>query len=101
MPSKVPCTGEKASAATERSPDVTQCSPPRASSVMMLTDTSTSTINVVLGRRERRGFATRASAACRSASRRGDQHLLERLELLEALPAADGHAVQRVAGHHD
>jgi len=37
--------------------------------------------------------------ALRSASRRGDQHALEGVELLEALSTADGNAVERVAGH--
>ena len=37
----------------------------------------------------------------RSARGGGDEHPLEGVELLEALAAPDGHAIQRVTGHHD
>src|SRR5450631_2097558 len=82
-------TGEKASDATERTPDVTTCRPPRASRVMMVTAAKTSSSNVVLGRRERRGIATRVRTSRWSAAGRGDEDLLQGLELLEALPTAD------------
>src|SRR5664279_2945985 len=94
-------TGAKASAATDFTPEVVTWKLPRASRVMMVTATRTSSSRVVRGRRDRRGIATGELPADRSAGRRGDEDLLEGVELLEALPAADGDAVQWIAGHHD
>src|SRR5665213_1719302 len=94
-------TGEKASVATERTPEVTTWKPPRASRVMMVTAASTRSRSVVRGRRERRGGATSLRTPRRSAGRGGDEDLLQCLELLEALPTADGHAIEWVACHHD
>src|ERR1700730_14222203 len=101
MPSTPDRTGAKASAATDLTPDVTRWNPPRASRVMMVTEARTSRIKVVGGWRNLRDFATGDGSPCRSASRRGDEDLLEGLELLEALPTAYGDAVEGVAGHHD
>src|SRR6202790_4467962 len=94
-------TGAKASEATVLTPEVIRWNPPRASSVMMVSEARTRIKRVVRGRRERRGGATGAEPSGRSARRRGDEDLLEGLELLEALPTAYGDAVEGVAGHHD
>src|SRR5208283_3524761 len=95
MTSSIPeRTGAKASEATDFTPEAMRWNPPRASSVMMVTEASTNKSNVVRGRRDRRGIG-------RSARRRGDEDLLEGLELLEALPTAYGDAVEGIAGHHD
>src|SRR5580704_16879043 len=101
MPSTPDRTGAKASAATDLTPEGMRWNPPRASRVMMVTEASTNSSSVVRGRRERRDFATGDETSGRSASRRGDEYLLEGLELLEALPTAYGHAVQRIAGDDD
>src|SRR5580692_1688237 len=93
--------GEKTSVATDLMPDVRLWPLPLASSVMIVTESSTRTTSVVRVRRDRLGLATPGSLADRLAGRGGDQHPLQGLELLQALAAADGHAVQRVAGHHD
>src|SRR5450631_2326772 len=94
-------TGAKASPATVRSPEVIRWKPPRSSRVMRVTEANTRISSVVRGRRERRGVATGDESSGRSASRRGDEDLLEGLELLEALPTSYGYTVQRIAGHHD
>src|SRR5664280_1408050 len=101
MPSIPDRTGAKASEATVLTPEVMRWNPPRASREMMVTAANTRMSSGVRGRRERRGDATSTEPSGRSASRGGDQDLLEGLELLETLPASDGHAVQRITGHHD
>src|ERR1700734_885389 len=60
--------------------------------------TRTMTVRV---RRDRRDRATQEKPVDRSASGSGDQHPLQGFELFQALTAADGDTVQRVAGHND
>src|SRR5580692_1279864 len=52
-------------------------------------------------RRDRRDRATQEKPVDRSASRSGNQHPLQGFELFQALTAADGDTIQRVAGHDD
>src|SRR6185437_13055476 len=92
--------GENTSVPTDLIPDVRVCPFPLASRVMMVTEMSSRTTRVVSVRRDRLGRGTPRFRTGRSAGRGGDEHPLERLELLQALAAADGHAVQRVSGHH-
>src|SRR5215469_8240972 len=75
---------------------------------MMVIDRRTSRATVSRGRRVRRGRRLLATTVLRGArdgrpspGGRGDEDLLQRLELLEALATADGHAVEGVAGNHD
>ncbi len=51
--------GEKASEATDLTPEVKLWRPPRASRVMIVIEARTRISSVVRGRRDRRGFATR------------------------------------------
>src|SRR5487761_1767520 len=87
------------SLASDLTPEVRKWAFPVWSRVMIVTDSSTSTTSVVRLRRDRLGFATDVPG--RSACGGGDQDALEGLELLQALPTADGDAVQRIACHHD
>src|SRR5579864_2405593 len=87
------------SLATDLMPDVRLCVRPLRSSEISESETTTRTTTVSV-RRDRRDLATQEKSDT-SASRGGDQHPLEGFELLQALPAAHGDAVQRVAGHHD
>src|ERR1700737_2693650 len=53
------------------------------------------------GRAGRREMATGRRVAAASVRARGDQDLLEGLELLEALATADGDRMQRILGDDD
>src|SRR5580700_12230644 len=85
--------------ATDLIPEVRLWVRPLRSSEISESETTTRTMTVSV-RRDRRDLATQENSDT-SARRGGDQHPLQRFELFQALAAADGDAVQRVAGHDD
>src|ERR1700734_2048804 len=70
------------------------------SSEMRESERTTRTMTVRV-RRDRRDRGTQEKPVDRSASGSGDQHPLQRFELLQALAAPDGDAIQGVPRHDD
>ena len=85
-------TGAMESRAASRTVRVTPLPLPRASSVINVIDVRTRRMSTERRRLVRRYTATAQELLAVSAPLRGHEHLLERVELLEALARADHHA---------
>src|SRR6202050_5763980 len=86
--------------APDFTPEVRLWVRPLRSSEMRDSETTTRMMTVRV-RRDRRDRGTQEKPVDRSARGGGDQHPLQRFELLQALAAADGNAVQGGPGHDD
>src|SRR5271157_422077 len=92
--------GAYTSLATDFTPEVRLCVLPLRSSEIRDSDRMTRTMTVSV-RRDRRDRATQRKPVDTSARGGGYQHPLQRFELFQALSAAHGHAIERVARHDD